>query len=369
MQKLLVCLVLVVATLMSQVVRASDDQTLQNIAAGLQVITFVRDLSRDSKPVQANIEQNQSVLANNQVSIDPRYARRVIIDQSQMTISGRGKNILRDLMAARLSVVASNSGKVVVVIGPSDFGFTADLHDYVQESGRYSRDTTVQTPRGEWLAPTDIFKMNAFAQVDYDDRQLNGGKCRGTRLGIDIKYSIATANVHLILRPVDMRYGVVTGFEATGTVRKTVYYNVNGGASFGYAGASSNQVNPDEELLYQAMTQALAQLMSKMEIPGAQSRPAAQPIQSAAPIESVKPLVTTSGNVTFAFPSGRAFAVTLNDGKLVHQDDRIKFLRPGKVDAVAQYRVAAIAGQTILLELDYGTQPETTDGFKIVCTH
>jgi hypothetical protein len=293
--------------------------------------------------------------------------RRVVIDESQLNMNGYRAYELRQVILAKLRCLASQSGKVMVVIGPKDFGFMADIHDSIHESGRYSQASAAQVPRGEWLAPTDVMKLTGTADVSYDNRQINVGG-RVINGNVNASYRKARASVKLVLEPIELRTGAYApGYQATGVVTKTLDFNVNGYGNGSGGGSNSNQCNQEDGMLLEAAEQALADIANQLDMPGYQTAaPAVMPSTQPAP---TAPLGYAAGRVTFAFPSWRAFVIDLNQGKVVHTDDRIKYTRPGKADALAQFRVTAIAGQTVLLEKEYGDQPEPTDGFRIICTH
>ena len=89
------------------------------------------------------------------------------------------------------------------------------------------------------------------------------------------------------------------------------------------------------------------------------------PVTCPPPVVVQPPVMTTAGYATFAFPSGQAFTVALGVGQVFYTNDRIEFYRAGAGNPVGVYRVAAVSGQTVLLELLYGGQPAATDGFSV----
>jgi len=366
MRNLLVTLVLL-AALVPQVVRAKDDQTIQKIGAGLQIIGFIAGLtnhSQQSSPVY------QPVTPNLNTAVNPLEARRVLIDNDRSLIRGNAGSRVRDIIKNQLGCFMSRSGKVIVVMDRKDTKFAADLHDYVQYSGRYNPRSMAQVPQGEWLAPTDIVKLSGTADLSYEAQQVHvsGRIING---GLNARYRRAFATVNLVLETIDLRTGrYMPGIQAYGQAEKLIDLQVSTSGS----GSSMARREAENALLYTAVYQALDGLVTQLDpapiVPTANTESAvSQSIQPVVPQAQPKPTIAVSGDVTFAFSSGRAFAVTLNADKVIHEGDLVKFSRAGRTEALSQYKVKALAGQTVLLELEYGTQPELKDEFKIICTH
>jgi len=370
MRNLLVTLVLL-AAFVPQVVRAKDDQTIQKIGAGLQIIGFIAGLtnhSQQSSPVY------QPVTPNLNTAVNPLEARRVVIDNDRSLLRGNAGSRVRDIIKNQLGCFMSRSGKVIVVMDRKDTKFAADLHDYVQYSGRYNPRSVAQVPQGEWLAPTDIVKLSGMADLSYEAQQVHvSGRIIGG--GLNARYRRAFATVNLVLETIDLRTGrYMPGIQAYGQAEKLIDLQVSTSGSAG----SMGRREAENALLYTAVYQALDGLVAQLDptpivVPAATTvsgeNTVPQLVQPVVPQAQPKPTVVVSGDVTFAFPSGRAFAVSLNADKVIHEGDLVKFSRAGKVEALSQYKVKALAGQTVLLELEYGTQPELKDEFKIICTH
>lgn len=337
--KLALIIAILMVAFLPQVVRA-DDQTFNAIMTGIGLIAAIKDArSPATKPAAGSLFS--ATAQTGPVIVVTRFEG----DYGELA----QEEVVRVLAGLGYQSRAANGAK--------------ELNDTMDE---LRLENSEWGERGEGRNPIGEFSGAQFLII---------GRCQEIGRG-DNEARISSANgrleeltVELTVKAYDVRTGKMAGqvMKASGTSRRLSNIEVRQNSSRwgNYLGAELSRrlyVDLSRRAIAKAAESALGNEMSV-----ATQR---APVVRRTEMPSPKPIALVSGNVTFAFPSGRAFVIDLNPGKVVHTDDRIKYRpRPGQTDPLAQYRVRDIAGQTVLLEKEYGDQPELTDGFRIICAH
>ena len=81
---------------------------------------------------------------------------------------------------------------------------------------------------------------------------------------------------------------------------------------------------------------------------------------------TVQPLPTATGPVKLIFPTREPCQIDIPQGKLIHPGDSLIYVRNGK--SIGEFKVVAIDGQNVTLQLLWGQEPTNGDGFAI-CPH
>lgn len=360
--KVVLVLVLAISALMPIRVQASWLSKLGENADGITNTLAAVDMIKDLIPSKS--ADTTVIKVGDPLKVNSLYERRIVIDESQMSISGQYGGITHSYITAKLRSVMSASGKVLIVIGPRDFRFMAEIQDFVQDSGRYSAASSAQVARGQWLAPTDVVKMTGTAELVWQDK----GLAVDSR---SVNYRKVRAVVHLILEPIDIRTGVVSAsYEATGQTEKIITYNIGGISS----ATGGNTQNDEQELIYKATDQALVGLVNQFEpAPMAPAVLPAPPIPVSVPtsnsyLQTPNSLPLTpsrlSGQVSLQLPSGKPTQIAIPANKPVGVGNQVWFVKGGQVSG--KFTVTAVSGQTVKLECISGNEPFDGDGFAII---
>lgn len=360
---------LCMAAILPSVVLANTNDTMQNIAAGLTIINFIGDLTSSKKTTN---QPNQSIVittiqpALTKANVDPLTVRRVVIDETQIRLTGGYGYLMQSILMSRLRSIMSASGKVLVVIGPSDYKFASELHDAIHDSGRYSPESLAQVERGHWVAPTDYMKLVGTVDINWADQQVStifrSSSFSGRRRKV-------TTIFHLILEPVDLRTGISVGYEAHGQLEKTIDFDVYGNSMNTSGSFSGNQQSIEQEMLYQSATQALISLAAQFQpLPIGQVQ---QPtIEVSAPCSVVEPIVKNEpkkptrifGSISLVLPSGKPTTINTPSTDQVGLNDQIWFFDSAN-QPIGKFLVLAQDGQTLTLKNIWGVEPQNNNGF------
>lgn len=358
MKYLLICAFLL-AAIVPYPAKAAGDETLQNIAAGIQIFTFLRDLT--SKPANGNalVAPTQAAPMRQYTTPELLGMRRVLIEESQVSLQGTHGCRVKELLASRLRTMVSASGKAIATIGGKDLDYMANLHDFVQESGRYSPASRAQVPRGEWLAPTDVVKLTGEANLVWDRSQavITSQSGRNGRDGLRISRSKITARVRFSLEPAGLHQGFFQGScQAEAVVERVIDWDVNGYVSRVRGQASTDTRGVEDEVLYQATQQALIQLVNQLDLPTLKAVDA--------PTTLSLPVITAvTGRVALGFPSGARYDIDIPPGKSLSTGGLLLIVRNSQ--EAGRFRVASIIDKTVTFDLVSGSEPVAGDGFYI----
>ncbi|MEI6039950.1 MAG: hypothetical protein WCP93_01210 [Candidatus Berkelbacteria bacterium] len=355
--KLAFALVLMLAVIMPQMTKANTADTLNNIAGGIYILNTLADMGRDTKTEKA--------LSDLRLTADPMCVRRVVIDETAMNFTGTYGEMLQGTMAARLRNVTSKSGKVAVVIGPNDMEFMANLQDTVSDSGRYTKETTAEIERGGWLAPTDVMKLTASAEIVYTD---GSGAIITNSTAVVTGRLKANAVVRLYLEPISIKNGVYTSYEGVGKVQKTLSFNINGIGSDTFGSVNNDKIGLETEMVFQAATQALTSLVNQLEVPLSDKKVCVNRAEGDIKVVQAKKAQTSksvklTGEIGVDLPSHIPTTFIINEKTPVGVGDEI-FVLDSQNIIVGILKVTEMAGRNIRVKLTDGIEP--VDGTTVV---
>lgn len=251
MRTILVAMVLVMAAILPNPVKAGDD--LISTAATLAgIYQMTRDFARaPERP------QNASVSYGNQLST---ITRRVVIDEKYCSFQGAGDWWLKENIVETLRLRAKRSGIEVKAAGET-FKDVTELQDQINNSGRYSVESRRRVPTNQMDGPEELFKIVANSSIGYRRNNIN---VRQGRNGVSLEYQQVEATIRLTVSPVGLKSGDYgQGYEGIGTVKKTIEFGFSGGNWSNYGGYRT-QRDLDSAIFLDAASDAVDEVIAQM---------------------------------------------------------------------------------------------------------
>lgn len=254
---------------------------------------------------------------------------------------------LNDWFPQYFQMKVVESGQVEIEAWDQDWDTVTEAQDRINDSGRYSKETRRQVPKGQMHAPTDYYQITVNSAVKRLNVGANvGGYGRSAGASVQDYVSL---KLDLYVQPWDIRTGrLQPGWHASGSAKGLD--GVNAYYSGGWRGQNFNVYISDIEktLEGKAAKKAVEDFLKQFS-------PTAPEIT----VESA------TGRLTLVTERGARIGINIVTGKELSWGSQIVFFDK-KGNTIAKYRVVKIDGQNVSVETELEKVRPTAERFKIM---